>query len=371
MNPRDRLMATLRRAVHDRVPLVLDGFQYASRAEVAAECDLAKREIARRVHDLTTYTHETPSSINRYLVTPSQFVREVRREVQPGKVVVYSEIDTPGGKLTAVTSRNPTTDTVWTVKYPVETIREAEMLRSVLWELPASLEATDAREEIDDLWTRGIATTRVSSPFVCVAGMMPFQTFLEWCATELSLVQELTAVCLERILDVLEVLLVPRGIEYVWMGGCEWLTPPMGSPSLYRELVQPFERQVIERVHAAGAICHIHCHGNVRSTLEQVIERGGDFFEPVEPPPDGDIAFNEAKTIAAGRIVLGGNIEARIVEYGVPDEVECVARKAFEGDKEHMVLKLSEGPLCALTPEMTANYHRIVDVWEESSPLKV
>jgi hypothetical protein len=360
-------MATLRRVAHDRVPLMLDGFQYASMAEVAAEPDPAKREIARRIYGLTTYTQETPSFINRYLVTPSQFIREVRREVQHGNLVVYSEIDTPGGKLTAATSRNPITDTVWTVKYPVETVEEAEMLRSVPWELPEGLEPPEIGGEIGDLRGRGIMTTRVSSPFVCVAGMMPFQTFLEWCATELPLIRELTAVCLARILDVLDVLLTPRCIEYVWMGGCEWLTPPMGSPRLYGELVQPFERQVIERVHAAGAISHIHCHGNVRSTLEQVIERGGDFFEPVEPPPDGDIAFDEAKSIVSGRMVLGGNIEARTIEYGTVDEAEGATRRAFRGDTQHMVLKMSEGPLHRLTPEMAANYHRIVDVWDELS----
>ena len=194
-------------------------------------------------------------------------------------------------------------------------------------------------------------------------------TFLEWCATELPLLWELTAVCLERILGVLHVVLAPKSLEYVWIGGCEWLTPPMGSPRLYEELVQPFEQKVIERVHAAGAISHIHCHGNVRSTLELVIERGGDFFEPVEPPPDGDITFDEAKKMAAGRLALGGNVEARVIEYGSVSEVGCVTRRAFEGDREHMVLKMSEGPLGRLTPQMTANYNRVVDVWEELSGL--
>ena len=78
---------------------------------------------------------------------------------------------------------------------------------------------------------------------------------------------------------------------------------------LYRELVQDFERKVIERIHAGGDISHIHCHGNVRSTLELAIQRGGDFFEPVEPPPDGDITFAEAKALANGRITLGETLK--------------------------------------------------------------
>jgi uroporphyrinogen-III decarboxylase len=167
----------------------------------------------------------------------------------------------------------------------------------------------------------------------------------------------------------LSVLLSRRNVEWVWMGGCEWLTPPMGSPALYEELVQRFERPVIERIHAAGALSHIHCHGNVRSTLESAIARGGDFFEPTEPPPDGDLTFAEAKALAAGRIALGGNIEARLLECGTAAEVEEAVRRAFDGGTHRMVLQPSSGPISRLHPRMLANYHRMIDVWEELSPV--
>ena len=367
MNPKNRLMNTLRGERADRVPLVVDGFHFASRAEVDADPDPAKREIGHRILDQTAYHVEVPAFVNRYLVTPSQFIHKVRREERDGIVTITSEIDTPQGKLTAMTSRNPTTDTVWTVKYPVETVEDALKIRSVPWELPIDIAPPDLAALPSDFEERGVLTTRISSPFVCVAGMMPYQTYLEWCATELPLMVELTEQCLERILDVLDLLLAPKTIEYVWMGGCEWLTPPMGSPKLYQELVQPFEQTVIKRIHAAGAVSHIHCHGNVRSTLEWVIERGGDFFEPVEPPPDGDITFAEAKSLAAGRMTLGGNIEARVIEYASVEEVEGAVRRAFEGGKERMVLKLTEGPLGKVSCSALANYHRLIDVWEELS----
>jgi len=200
--------------------------------------------------------------------------------------------------------------------------------------------------------------------------MMPYEYFLELCATEFVLIKELTQQCLERILDILDVVLAENTIEYVWMGGCEWLTPPMGSPKLYEALVQQFDRQIIERVHDAGAVCHIHCHGNVRSTLELAIRRGGDFFEPVEPPPDGDIAFAEAKDLANGRITLGGNVEARVLENEPVDAVEKAARAAFEGGKTRMVFQTTAGPISTMTPRMVENYHRMLDVWEELSPIE-
>ena len=128
----------------------------------------------------------------------------------------------------------------------------------------------------EDLAVRALVQSNISSPFVCAAGMLSYQHFLELCVTEFDLIKELTAVCAEQIHRVLDVVLANRNIDCVWMGGCEWLTPPMGSPKLYEELVQPFEAALISHVHEAGALVHVHCHGNVRSTLELVIQRGAD-----------------------------------------------------------------------------------------------
>ena len=296
-------------------------------------------------------------------------MNEVSREKQGEDLIVTTEINTPKGNLTVVTGQNPVSNTTWVIKYPVESLEDVEKIRSVTWELPPDLAPPDLSNLPADFERRGIVRSTVSSPFVCVAGMMAYEYFLELCVTELTLIKELTAQCQERILSVLDVVLSTEKVEYVWMGGCEWVTPPMASPKIYEELVQKIETKVIERIHACGAISHIHCHGNVRSTLEMVIERGGDFFEPVEPPPDGDITFAEAKALASGRMTLGGNIEARVLENESADVVEEAVRAAFEGGSSRMILKATAGPICALTPRMIENYNRMIDVWEELSQI--
>ena len=366
MNPRQRLLTTLRGGTPDRVPLILEGFHFASPDELQ---DSTKQEILSRVFDQVHYSHQVEAFVNRYLVTPPQRIRRISRQQRNGEVVTASEIDTPKGKLTATIATNPVTRTAWTIKYPVESLDDIDKIRSVPWERPPNLAPPDLSALPADFDTRGILRTGVSSPFVCVAGMMPYDYFLELCATHFELLVELTEICLERILDVLDVLLSKRNIEYVWMGGCEWLTPPMGSPRQYEGLVHHFEQQIIDRVHAADALSHVHCHGNVRSTIEMVAGRGADFFEPMEPPPDGDITMAEAKALVDGRMTLGGSVEARVLENESVEEVEAATRAAFEGGKERMVLQTSAGPLCAMTPRMTANYHKMIDVWEELSPI--
>lgn len=367
MTPRERFLGALRGDRIDRVPLDLHSFTHPTNKGLR---DPGMQEILDRIGEELAFLHTVPSEVNRYLVTPPQFMREVKREVRDGAVITTTEIDTPKGVLTAVTGTNEISSTVWTLKYPVESREDIEKIRSVPWELPAGVAPPDVSSLPDAFPRRGIMHTGASSPFVCVAGMMPYQMFLEMCATELGLLKELTEQCYERIRDVLEVIFSTRRIEFVWMGGCEWVTPPMAAHQVYEELVQPFEAKLIAQMHAAGALSHVHCHGNVRSTLELAIARGADLFEPVEPPPDGDITFAEAKALAAGRITLGGNIEARILENETLEDVEEASRAAFEGGKYRMIFQTTAGPLCDLTPRMIANYHRMIDVWEELSPME-
>ena len=369
MTPRNRLLAALRGEPVDRVPLMLDGFLFESREEIATLDDPFQREIAGRVYDHTAAFIGWDTRINRHLVTPPQAHRTVSTEERSDGIITTYEIATPSGPLTYILGENPISRTSWTIKYPVETLDDLDRLADVPWELPEGL-APPATDDVDEAaLARCLTQLGVSSPFVCVAGAMSYQTYLEWCATEPDLMCELTDVCAKRIHDVMDVMFSGVHIDYLWMGGCEWLTPPMGSPKLYDELVQPYEAEIIRRAHEAGALVHVHCHGNVRSTLEAVIKRGGDFFEPMEPPPDGDITMREAKAFAAGRMTLGGNIEARVIELGDADEVEAAVRAAFDGGKERMVLKCTEGLIRRMTPRMRENYHRLIDVWEECSPM--
>lgn len=368
MTPRERLLRTLKGERADRVPLVLPGFEFRSRERLEGLRDPRRREVAGRIFDETTFAVGVPSFINRYLVTPQQRMRAETKDLPGGGRETNGVIDTPGGPLTFVTRTD--TKTTWTVKYPVETREDIEKIASVPWELPEKLLPPDIDNLPEGLAERGIVRTGISSPFVCVSGMMAYQMFLELCATDLDLLRRLTETCRRRVLDCLEVLFSKPAIEYVWMGGSEWVTPPMASPAIYDALVQDEERSIIDYVHEhSDAVVHVHCHGRVREALPKIIARGGDFTEPVEPPPDGDITMLEAKVLAGGRITLGGNVEARVLCNESEDIVEAAARAAFEGGRERFVLQPTEGPSPELSEREFLNYMRMIDVWEEMSVL--
>ena len=396
MTIRERFLSTLQRQSVDCVPLLLDGFLFKevghllsqqenydwrhrsrryvgegyifnTHSEIEQEPDPLKRELCHRIIEFCPIVLTWPAYENRYFMTPPKFIETTSRTTEPDVLQTVSTIHTPKGDLTAVTSQNDYT--VWAEKYPAESLEDIEKICSIPWERPEQLETPRHTALPDDFEERYVLSVRISSPFVCVAGMMPYQMFLELCATQLDFLKELAEECKERIMHHLDILLEARNIDIVWMGGCEWITPPMASTDLYRELVQGYEREIIDRIHSGGALSHIHCHGNVNSTLELIIDRGADFTEPVEPPPDGDITFAEAKKLAAGRITLGGNIEASLLKNGSAEEVERATLQAFEVDRTRMVLMPTANPIDRFTSNMARNYHKLIDIWEANSKL--
>ncbi len=368
MTPRERLLAAWRGETPDRVPIHMAGFEVGSREQLAGIGEKFRREIAERLYDQMHFETVIGSGINRYLVTPGQRMRREVEDRPEGVRRTTGYIDTPKGELRFITEYSSQLHTGWTVEYPVKNLDDIEKIRSVPWERPAHINPPDLSNLPADFAARGIYSTRISSPFVCVAGMMDYEMFLGMCLTDLELLKDLTAICLDRIMDVLSVLLSEPGIEHVWMGGSEWVTPPMASPRVYDELVQEQERTIIDYIHAhSDAVVQIHCHGHVRHALQRSIERGADYTEPVEPPPDGDITMAEAKALAAGRITLGGNLECRVLCNESEEATEAAARAAFEGGKERFVLRATEGPSPALSEREFRNYLRAIDVWEELS----
>jgi len=383
MTPRRRLLTALKGGQGDRVPLMLPGFNFRTREAIEAHPDPLRRAVAHRVFDHVTYSVQVPSYVNRYLVTPPQRIRSKTTSLSNGFNETHGVIDTPKGELTFTTQYDPLSGTTWTLEYPVKTLDDVERIASVPWELPEDLKPPDLDNLPPDFAQRGILDTRISSPFVCVAGMMRFEQFLEWALTERALMLELTEVCRTRILDVLTVLFSEPGIEYVWIGGSEWVTPPMASPRVYDAFVQEQERSLIEYTHipplippdggeivwGRGRVVHVHCHGNVRHALPRTIERGADYTEPVEPPPDGDITMAAAKALASGRIALGGNVECRVLCNEDEATTEAAVRTAFEGGKARFVLRPTEGPSPRMTEREFRNWMTMVDVWEALSPI--
>jgi hypothetical protein len=348
----------------DRAPLCLPGLEHASRDELDRIENPLERRLAERIFDQTTFTVLCGVGGNRMLMTPASHIHVEIQRLPNGHTRRVGTIDAPGRPLRFIDEHMPESNTTWHVEYPVKNRDDIEALKSIPWDPPV---ATPQAALPEGFAERGLLRVTASSPMVCVSGAMPYEMFLELCLTDLPLMEELTEICRVRTLDCVERSLAAHDADRVWLGGSEWVTPPMASPRVYDALVQDQERSIIDLVHArSNAIVHIHCHGRIRHALPRTIERGADYTEPCEPPPDGDITMREAKEIAAGRITLGGNVEARILANEDPDEVEDATRAGFDGGTDRMILRPTEAPT-RLDEREAANFERMIDLWDELS----
>ena len=384
MTPRERFLAAVAGKKYDRVPLDILTFNKLVAPTVEGQASLPsggpdkfqgrdpfREELFARLADKAIVHYPVCSGVLRYLCIPPQCIDESLHVSNDAEDQYLRKISTPKGDLKAIVAKRiETVETLWTLQYPVQSLEDVEKIRSIPWEVPIDAQKWDPKSVPPDEVGNRVVYSYVSSPAVCVGGMMKYENFLIWSFKHHEMIVELVELCTQRILDTLDVLLPKGGIDLVWIGGSEWLTPPMGSPALYEELVQEPERRIIAKIHEHGAYAHVHCHGNVRGCLEQVIERGGDIFEPVEAPPDGDISFKEAKEMAAGRMCLMGNVELHAMETAGRQELEEYTRRAFEGGKERMVLGISaHSTFPMLSQEARDNFHHFIDLWEELSVL--
>ena len=204
MSPRERTLKVLKGQKADRVPIVLPGFICRSRNDIDRMRDPFRKKIAERIFDETVFMLDVPSYINRMLVTPPQRFRAENKDLPNGRRQTLGTIDTPLGELTYITEWDPLSATSWQVKYPVENEDDIKKIASVPWELPTNISPPNFANLPDEFSERGIMSTHISSPFVCVAGMMEYEKFLFLCGINLDLIKELTEICRLRILECLK-----------------------------------------------------------------------------------------------------------------------------------------------------------------------
>jgi uroporphyrinogen-III decarboxylase len=81
------------------------------------------------------------------------------------------------------------------------------------------------------------------------------------------------------------------------------------SPRQYEQFVLPYERDVIERIHAEGVPVYTHTCGDIGDRLERMAETGTDGIDTLDPPPLGSIDLEDAKRRVGDRLFFKGNVD--------------------------------------------------------------
>ena len=379
---RRRICATYRGEKADRVP-IMPPIQWSPAGDIDADPPADWRgeenyvKVARLVqrHCDVRGTHNAvssprvwePVSYQRFGEAPGEFVEELPVERLSEKRTQHASVlHTPKGDLRYVYYKDEGIFTTWDMHKPIQGREDVDKMLSVpfKFEPPDAAQYEPFRENRARMGRDAIGGSGVNSMVAMLCGMMSFEQLLEWVIAEPGLLKDLGDMWLERTGAKVDWLL-SQGVGPFWhFNGVERASPPMMGPKQWEEFVVPYDGEIMRRIKAADpdAFIHVHCHGKVGTLLDSFIEMGVDSIDPVEPPPQGDIEFTDAKEHAAGRLTLLGNMEFLAMETETPDQIEERVRSAIEdGGREHTILCCSSGPHERPTDLFTANAVRYIE----------
>ncbi len=303
----------------------------------------------------------------RFLEAPADYVEQLPPESLGGNRTRHTTLlHTPKGDLRYTYDQEAGIFTSWDIHRPIQGPGDVERMLSVPYrfEPPAADEYEPFRRHRAEMGGDCIGGAGVNSMVAMLCGMMSFQLLLEWVIAEPGLIKSLADAWLARTGEKVDFLL-SQGVGPMWhFNGVERASPPMMGPRQWEQWVVPYDGEIMRRIKQAdpASRIHVHCHGRVGTLLDSFMAMGVDSTDPVEPPPQGDIEFDQAKARADGRLVLYGNIEFCDMDMATPDEIEQKVRHAIEdGGKEHMVLCPSASPHERHGELFTANAVRYIE----------
>ena len=82
------------------------------------------------------------------------------------------------------------------------------------------------------------------------------------------------------------------------------------SPDDYKEIVYPFEKQIVQAIRNKGTHVYIHTCGAINDRLEIMFDTGASGIECLDPAPLGDVELSDAKERIGSRGFIKGNVDS-------------------------------------------------------------
>ncbi len=126
------------------------------------------------------------------------------------------------------------------------------------------------------------------------------------------------------------------------------------SPEMYRQFVVPYERQVVDAIHAEYPHTPVYTHtcGKLGDRLELMIETHTQGVDTLDPPPLGNTELADAKTRIGDRLFIKGNLNSVALLTDTRAQVEARARHALAVGKPGGGYILSSA--CSVAPARRA-----------------
>jgi hypothetical protein len=286
--------------------------------------------------------------------------------------ITRTQLTVAGRKLTQVTKRERQVNTVWTVEHLLKNADDVEAYLTVPDEVfTERVDVGPLETEEVALGDRGIVMVDTEDPLCAAAALMSMEDYTVLAFTEPAL--------FHRLLEKMAHRIQPRTAEIsrrfpgrLWrIYGPEYASEPYLPPRLFDEYVVRYVAPMIHEIHAHGGYARVHCHGRVKNILDMIAGMGADALDPIEPPPQGDVALREVRRRHGRQLVLFGNLEGADIELLPTSRFSELVKRALDegtaGEGRGFVLLPSASPYGrTLTPVTLDNYEamlRLVEAW--------
>ena len=292
--------------------------------------------------------------------------RRVEVELRGGSRFTRTTIEVGGRTLTSLTRRDPDVDTVWTLEHLLKGPEDAEaylQLPDEAFAHEVSVEALHAEEA--RLGDAGIVMVDIADPLCHAAALFSMADYTVLALTEPALFHRLLEQAARHIYPVVEMVAMAFPGHLWRVVGSEYASEPLLPARLYREYMVRYTRPMVETIQRYGGYARIHSHGRLRNILADIASMAPAGLDPVEPPPQGDMALTEVRRAIGDQTVLFGNIEASEIELLSEGAFEARVRQSLEegtaGEGRGFVLMPSSCPYGReIAPRVMANYETMV-----------
>jgi len=155
--------------------------------------------------------------------------------------------------------------------------------------------------------------------------------------------EERTAAAVARYHQVMALEVKP---DFICVGGSGTLV--FQSPRMFRQLAFPAVKKVLELAKKDGMMSHVHSCGPEKALVRIMAEETSlTVIDPLEEPPMGDCELAEIKRLYGKNLTLKGNLHTtRVMLQGSPEDVAQASRRAIDHAAEGGRFILSTGDQC-------------------------
>ena len=318
MTSRERLLAAIRHEVPDMVPVGIHGIGtflgYLHEHLKPGMTDVEALDYFG--FDPTYYRGYSKSEPSDDWKTSEKVVEE-----NADYSILETTITTPEGTLTQHHRRTPIT---WWQLEPL--LKKPEDLELMRFQPESRVDVAAWRKEAAAIRENGLIRTGCDAPSNVMLWRTDEQFFIdlyerpEWVHKALDFVTTRSIRALQG--------LSPEFVDLVELPGH---VGTFLSPAMYEEFFLPYDKRIIDAIHALGLPVSYHNCGRCKHQLPSLVKAGADCAETLTPPSHGgSISLKEAKAMVGDKLCLIGGFDQKVLEFGTRHQVSDEVRRCIE-----------------------------------------